>query len=336
MKYINESPNAQQGPEKTGVLLVNLGTPDSPEVADVRKYLAEFLSDPRVVELPRILWKLILHGVILRIRPGKSAKAYASVWTDDGSPLLSISKKQSSALQHQLGDDIPVELAMRYGNPDIHSAFVAFQKANVRRVLVLPLYPQYSATTTASVFDGITSELQKWRRIPELRFINQYYREDGYITALAESIQQAQTEQGAPDKLLFSFHGIPKDYVESGDPYYQQCLDTADQVVSKLGLDKDQWQLSFQSRVGNKEWLKPYTDILLKEWGQNGVKKVQVICPGFSADCLETLEEIAEENKEYFTQAGGEDLYYIPALNDNPAHISMLTGLIKRHINNWE
>lgn len=339
MKYQNESGFRHNVPETLGVLMVNLGTPNSPETADVRRYLAEFLSDPRVVEIPRLLWKLILHGVILRIRPKRSAHAYQTVWTEGGSPLLDISQRQAAALQKALDGHSPgpvkVQLAMRYGSPSISDGLAKLRAENARRILVLPMYPQYSATTTASVFDAVTAELQTWRWIPEMRFINQYHDDAGYIDALAASIRRYQAEHGEPEKLLFSFHGIPKEYFLKGDPYYCHCQKTARLVTEKLGLSDERWRLTFQSRVGNKEWLKPYTDHQLKEWGADGVKSVQVVCPGFSADCLETLEEIAVENRDYFVEAGGGDYAYIPALNDESAHIDALVELVGRHLSGW-
>ncbi len=321
------------------MLMVNLGTPDSPSVSDVRRYLAEFLSDPRVVEVPRLLWAMILHGVILRIRPPRSAKAYREVWTEQGSPLLDISRRQAAALQQALDGHSPgpvkVELAMRYGTPSIADGLRRLRDENVRRVLVLPMYPQYSATTTASVFDAVTAELRTWRWVPEMRFVNQYHDDGGYVDALAASVRGYWEAHGEPDKLLFSFHGIPKDYFLGGDPYYCQCQKTARLTAERLGLADDRWLLTFQSRVGNKEWLKPYTDHQLQAWGEAGVGKVHVICPGFSADCLETLEEIAVENRDYFLQAGGKEYRYIPALNDQPDHVAALAQLVECHLSGW-
>lgn len=339
MKYQNESNFGHDSQETLGVLVVNLGTPDSPAVGDVRRYLAEFLSDSRVIEMPRLLWKVILHGVILRIRPKRSAHAYRQVWTELGSPLMDISRRQAAALElalqrHNLGP-AKVVLAMRYGAPSISAGLRALRDANARRVLILPLYPQYSATTTASVFDAVTAELRTWRWVPELRFVNQYHDDPGYILALAESVRVHWEANGEPDKLLFSFHGIPKDYFLAGDPYFCHCQKTARLVVERLGIPDESWQLCFQSRVGTKEWLKPYTDHQLKEWGESGVERVQVLCPGFSADCLETLEEIAMQNRDEFLAAGGKSYGYIPALNDNPAHIDALAGIVGRHVAGW-
>jgi ferrochelatase len=316
-----------------------LGTPDTPKVADVRRYLAEFLWDQRVVEMARLPWWFILHGVILHTRPKHSAKAYQSVWTADGSPLLAIARRQANALQQLLKQrsaaPIKVALGMRYGNPSIASALNELREANARRILVFPLYPQYSSSTTAAVFDAVTTELQRWRWLPELRFINQYHDDPHYIAALAASIRAHWAEHGAAERLLFSFHGIPRKYFDLGDPYHCQCQKTARLVTEQLELPPERWFLSFQSRLGKQEWLRPYTDHTLNEWGAAGIKSVQVLSPGFSADCLETIEEISEENRHRFLAAGGETYSYIPCLNDSPAHIEMLANLITRHCSGW-
>ncbi len=323
----------------TGVLITNLGTPDAPTPKALRNYLREFLWDPRVVEIPRPIWWLILHGIILRTRPGKVAQTYASVWTDEGSPLLAISRQQHRALEETFQAEglghLKFALGMRYGNPSIPSALKELREAGVQRLLVLPLYPQYSGSTTASTFDAVTRELQSWRWVPELRFITHYHDDPDYIQALASSIREYQQTHGSPEKLLMSFHGVPKRYLVQGDPYHCECHKTARLLAEELQLTEDQWQISFQSRFGKAEWLKPYTDKTLKEWGKQGIKNVQVICPGFSADCLETLEEIKVENRDYFLAAGGEQLQYIPALNDSPDHIAALANLIKRHLQGW-
>jgi len=339
MKYQNETAFRHDAPESLGVLMLNLGTPEAPTGAALRTYLAEFLSDPRVVEMPRLLWWLVLNGIILRVRPRRVAKVYASVWTAEGSPLKAISLRQAAVLQERLSARLPgpvrVELAMRYGNPSIAAGLTALRAANARRVLVLPLYPQYSGATTASTFDGVTAELRSWRWVPELRFVNQYHDDPAYIAALAESARTYWTEHGQPDRLLFSFHGIPKEYFLNGDPYHCQCQKTARLVAKILDLPDERWQISFQSRIGNKEWLQPYTDETLKSWGRQGVAKVHVICPGFSADCLETLEEIVVENRDYFLGSGGREYGYIPALNDAATHMDMLAALVQRHASGW-
>jgi ferrochelatase len=322
-----------------GVLMVNLGTPDSPDRSAVRRYLKEFLWDPRVVEVPRPIWWFLLNGVILNTRPGRSAKAYAKVWTDQGSPLLVVSQQQRDALadklNERLGWPIPVELGMRYGEPSIPRALQALRDQDVRQVLVLPLYPQYSATTTASVFDAVTDELKRWRWIPELRFVNHYHDHPAYIAALADSVRHHRAEHGDADRLLMSFHGIPVQYFHDGDPYHCECQKTGRLLAESLGLTSEQWQLSFQSRLGPKQWLNPYTDKTLEELAANGVKSVQVICPGFSADCLETLEEIAMENRDTFLEAGGERYEYIPCLNASDAHMDMLVSLTEQHLEGW-
>ena len=326
-------------PERLGVLLVNLGTPEAPTKAAVRRYLKEFLWDPRVVEVPRPIWWLVLNGVILNVRPRRSAHAYSSVWTEDGSPLLVNSREQQGALQVALDERLPgpakVALGMRYGRPSIASALADLRDQGARRVLVLPLYPQYSATTTGSVFDAVTSELQRWRWLPELRFVNHYPDEPDYIAALADSVRHFQAEHGEPDRLLMSFHGVPKRYLLAGDPYHCGGQKTGRLLAAALGLVPEEWGLSFQSRVGREEWLRPYTDETLRQWAKDGVHKVQVICPGFSVDCLETLEEIAMQNRDTFIKAGGSDYAYIPCLNDEPAHIDLLAGMVERHCQGW-
>ena len=317
----------------TGVLLTNLGTPDAPTPSALRKYLAQFLSDPRVIETPKWLWWFILHGVILRVRPRRSAKAYREVWTEAGSPLLAISEKQCGAVRAELekdaGSPVRVELGMRYGNPSIRSALEKLQAYNVRRLVVLPLYPQYSAATTASTFDAVAGVMKTWRHIPQVSMITSYHDNPGYIDALAESVRSHWAQSGKPDKLLFSFHGLPMSYVLAGDPYADECRATARLLARQLDLDEELWDVSFQSRFGPRKWLQPYTDKLLQEWGKRGIGHVQVICPGFAADCLETLEEIRIQNRDFFLTAGGKTFSYIPALNDRPRHITALCDIIK-------
>ncbi len=323
---------------RAGILLVNLGTPEAPTAKALRPYLKQFLGDPRVIEVPRPIWWLILNGIILPFRSPKSARAYAEVWTDDGSPLLVNNQRLADKLASELGRDLPdisLELAMSYGQPSIQNALERLQADNVQRLLVVPMYPQYSATTTASVFDQVTTWMQGQRWFPELRFVNDYYREEAWQRAVADSIRHFQSEHGQPDKLLFSFHGIPKRNLLAGDPYYCQCQYSARQIAAQLELDESQWQASFQSRLGRAEWLKPYTDKTLEELGHSGIKQLQVVCPGFSIDCLETLEEIAMEGKEEFVEAGGEDLKYIPCLNDSDAHVEVLSQLCRRHGQGW-
>ena len=311
---------------KTVFLLVNLGTPDAPTTEAVRRYLREFLSDRRVIETSPWLWQPLLNLFILPSRPKKSAKAYKKVWLPEGSPLMVLSKQQQAALQQRLDNsEIKVELAMRYGNPSIESVLLKNKQAE--KIIVLPLYPQYSATTTASIFDKISQILRQWRVIPELHFIQQYATHPLYIKALGEQIKSFWQQQGRPEKLLLSFHGIPKKYCEAGDPYPQQAQETADLLRQYLNVDKDLIAVSFQSRMGKLEWLKPYTDETLQQWAQQGIKNIQVICPGFAVDCLETLEEIAMENRDLFLTSGGEKFNYIPALNSNKDHIDLLLSL---------
>jgi len=326
-------------PDRTGILLVNLGTPDAPDRASVRRYLKEFLWDPRVVEVPRPIWWLVLNLVILNTRPGRSAAAYAKVWTEHGSPLLTISREQEAALRQSLaarfGEHVCVELAMRYGAPSIKHGLETLRDQGARRVLVLPLYPQYSATTTASIFDEVTDQVRRWRWLPELRFINHYHDEPAYISALADSVRNWRQQHGSADKLLLSFHGIPQEYFDKGDPYFCECQKTGRLLAEALGLQQDKWLLTFQSRLGPKQWLQPYTDKTLEQLGRDGVKSVQVICPGFSADCLETLEEIAMENRDTFLESGGERYEYIPCLNAQEPHIDLLSGLVEKHLAGW-
>ncbi len=326
-------------PERIGVLLVNLGTPDSPDRHAVRRYLKEFLWDPRVVEAPRLPWWLVLNLVILNTRSGRSAAAYRKIWSEEGSPLLVISRRQQQALRERLardhGDGLVVELAMRYGHPSIAEGLAKLRQQGARRVLVFPLYPQYSATTTASVFDAVSEALRGWRWLPELRFVNHYHDEPAYISALTESVREHRAQHGSADRLLLSFHGIPQEYFDQGDPYFCECQKTARLLAEALELGDDDWTLSFQSRLGPKQWLQPYTDQTLRKLATGSVKSVQVLCPGFSADCLETLEEIAMENREVFLNAGGERYEYIPCLNDRPAHIEALAAIIERHLAGW-
>lgn len=328
-KLFHQTPTQQL---KTGVLLTNLGTPDAPTAPALRRYLAEFLADPRVVEIPKFIWMIILHGIILRVRPAKSAAKYQTVWTERGSPLLSISQDQATAVQAQLGDSALVKLGMRYGNPSIASALQEFQQLGVRRLIVLPLYPQYSGATTGSTFDAIAKELTDWRWVPELHFLSSYCDDDNYISALAASVKEYIDNKGMPERLVFSYHGMPKRTLDLGDPYFCLCQKTTRLVVEKLNLPKENVITSFQSRFGKAEWLKPYTDETLRNLAADGIKKVAVLAPAFSADCLETLEEIAMENRDEFMHAGGESYDYIPALNTRQDHIEALASLLKKHI----
>lgn len=315
---------------KIGVLLANLGTPDEPTTPAVKRYLKQFLSDPRVIDLPKFKWQFILNYMILPKRSPKVAKLYREIWTEQGSPLLAISRQQQQALQdyfNRQNQNVLVELGMSYGNPSIESATDRLIKAGVSKIIVLPLYPQYSSTTTASVLDAFARGLTQQRNIVPFEFIHSYHNDPLYIQALANTIRLADDE-----KLLFSFHGIPKRYQTEGDFYPEHCQQTAQLVADKLSLSNEQWLVTYQSRFGDEEWLQPYTDETLETLPSQGVKKIAVICAGFSADCLETLEEIAEENKENFLNAGGQSYRYIPALNANTDHINALAKLIEAKI----
>ncbi len=337
--YIDTPDYAHGTPACSGILLTNLGTPDAPTTSALRRYLAEFLADPRVVEAPRFIWMLMLWGVILWLRPPRSAKAYRKVWTDEGSPLLVIARQQAEAVQRAMNERFPglvhVALGMRYGKPSIKQALRELKAANAQRILVLPLYPQYSASATASTFDAVSKELGTWRWVPELRMVQHYHDFPAYIQALADSIREYRAQHGASQLLLFSFHGVPKRYLLNGDPYHCECYVTARLVAENLGLEEHEWQLAFQSRFGREEWLKPYTDHVLTELPDKGIKSVDVVCPGFSADCLETLEEIAMQDHGLFIAAGGERFEYIPALNDRADHITAIAGLIAEHCSGW-
>ena len=316
-----------------GVLLVNLGTPDAPTPEALRRYLAEFLSDPRVVDLPRWRWLPILHGIILRTRPARSARAYARIWTERGSPLRLYTEALAEALEGSL--DIPVRIAMRYGRPSIASGLEQLRQAGAQRLIVLPLYPQYSATTTASTYDALAAALRREALVPEIRFLGDYHRHPAYIDALAKRIEDHWREHGRGERLLLSFHGIPQRYAEAGDPYPQRCEATAHALAQRLGLEEGQWAMSYQSRFGREPWLQPYTDETLARWPGEGVRSVDVVCPGFATDCLETLEEIAMENRDTFLQAGGESYRYIPALNDRPEHVALLETLVREGGEGW-
>jgi len=325
---------------RTAVLLVNLGTPDEPTAPALRRYLAEFLSDPRVVEIsPRFVWWFILHGVILRIRPKQSAAKYASVWMPEGSPLAVWTKRQTAALAEALaarGHDLLVRHAMRYGNPSIASVMDSLRAEGATRVLVLPAYPQYAAATTASVADKVLAWSTQARRMPELRFVNEYHDDVGYIAALADRLRAHWAEHGRGDKLVLSFHGVPERSLLLGDPYHCQCHKTARLLAQALGLPHEQVVVTFQSRFGKAKWLEPYTEPTLEKLAAEGLKRVDVMCPGFTADCLETLEEIAQEARDAFLAAGGERFDYVPCLNAEPAWIEAMATLAERHLGGWD
>jgi ferrochelatase len=322
-----------------GVLLVNLGTPEAPTVPALRRYLREFLSDPRVVEIPRALWLPLLHGIILRTRPRESAKRYAAVWTDEGSPLAVHTQRQAKLLRGYLGERtrtrIEVEWAMRYGAPSIDNALAALKSRGCDRILVIPLYPQYSASTTATAFDAVAASLARMRHIPAIRFLKHFHDDAGYIKALAQSVQEHWTKTGRPDQLVLSFHGVPRFSLEKGDPYHCECQVTARLLAQALGLAADRYRVSFQSRFGRAEWLKPYTADVLSELGRARTGRVDVVCPGFVSDCLETLEEIALEAKGTFLGAGGGSFHYVPCLNERDDWIRALTEIACNNLQGW-
>ena len=324
---------------RTGVLLVNLGTPTAPTAAALRPYLKEFLSDPRVVEIPRPIWWLILNGIILNTRPAKSAKKYASVWTSEGSPLKVHTEKQAKLLAGFLAQagyrELHVSWAMRYGQPSIRSQLDAMRAANCTRILVVPLYPQYAASTTATVVDEVANCLRHWRNLPEVRYVRSFGDDPGYIEALAASVRAHWQRNGQADRLVLSFHGIPRRSLDLGDPYHCECYKTGRLLGEALKLAPERLIVSFQSRFGKAEWLKPYTQPTLEELGGSGVGSVDVMCPGFVSDCLETLEEINMECREAFLHAGGKQFSYIPCLNENQPWIEALTTLSLNHLGNW-
>jgi len=326
-------------PEKTGILLVNLGTPDAPTAQAVRPYLKEFLSDPRVVEIPKPIWWLILNGIILNVRPKKSAAKYASVWMPEGSPLRVYTAKQATLLEGYLSErtkaPFVVDYAMSYGNPSIASVMQKLKAQNCTRILVVPLYPQYAASSTATVFDRVFAAVQTMRNTPAIRTIKHFHDDAGYIKALAANVNEYWMKNGRPEKLVMSFHGVPQYTLEKGDPYHCECLKTGRLLAEELGLSKEQYVVSFQSRFGKAEWVKPYTTATLLELGKQKTKRVDVVCPGFVADCLETLEEIAMEGKEDFQHAGGGEYNYIPCLNDRSDWMHAFTDLVMDNLQGW-
>ncbi|MDA9980749.1 ferrochelatase [Pelagibacterales bacterium] len=330
MKFIGEENFKHQNRQKIGVLICNLGTPESYQTKDVRKFLRQFLSDGRVIEIPKIIWWFILNGIILTLRPSKSAKLYKSVWTKEGSPLLVFSKKLIKKLKLVTNDDCEVELAMRYGNPNMEEALLSLKNKNCRKLIVLPMFPQYSGTTTGSIFDEVTRILSKWRWVPSLNFINSYHDNDYYINALADSIS-THLQKNTPQKIIFTYHGIPKRNFDLGDPYQCYCQKTTRLVAEKLNLKEDEYMTTFQSRFGPAEWLKPYTSDTMEELPKKGIKNILVVAPAFSVDCLETIEEIDEENKEIFLNSGGQNFTYVPCLNDSDGHVNFLKQLIDKH-----
>jgi ferrochelatase len=338
MSFRPEPPYAHGSTPKTAVMLVNLGSPDEPTAAATRRYLAEFLSDPRVVEIPRAVWWLVLHGIILNTRPAKSAAKYATVWTPQGSPLVTGTQRLSDRLRELLtaqGHDVLVKTAMRYGNPSVPRVLDELRAQGATRVLVLPLYPQYAAATTASVWDSVAQWSAKARQLPEFRFVNRYGDEAALIQALAQSVRRHWEANGRADKLVMSFHGLPERSLHLGDPYHCECHKSARLLAEALELPKEAWQVTFQSRFGKAQWLRPYTEPTLKDLAASGVKSVDVICPGFAVDCLETLEEIAQEARDAFIEAGGTSFRYIPCLNDDDAAVQAMAQITLRHLQGW-
>lgn len=338
-RYWTEPPYSHGSAPKTGVLIANLGTPEAPTAPALRKYLKQFLSDPRVVEIPRIVWWPILNGIILNLRPKKSAAKYATVWTNEGSPLKFHTEKQAKLLAGQLLHDghgqIVVEWAMRYGEPSIPNALNRMRATGCTRIVVLPLYPQYAASTTASAFDEVARCLLHWRNPPEIRLVRNFHDHPAYIAALAASVREHWQVNGEPDKLVMSFHGIPRRSLDLGDPYHCECHKTARLLAEALELPRERWQITFQSRFGKAEWLQPYTEPTLQKLAREGLKRADVICPGFVSDCLETLEEIAMECREAFLEAGGKDFHYIPCLNERPDWITALSTVAQSHLGDW-
>jgi ferrochelatase len=344
-RYIPEPKFSHDRASRLGVLLINLGTPDAPTASAVRRYLAEFLSDRRVVEIPRVVWKPLLHGVILRTRPARSAQRYATIWTKDGSPLRVHSLRQKTLLHGYLGqrlktlglpsDHAHVELGMRYGAPSIADALTRLRESGCERVLVLPLYPQYAASTTASALDAVFAAARAMRRMPALRAVDAYHDDVGYIGALAQNINDYWVKNGRPHKLLLSFHGVPRRTLDLGDPYHCHCHKTARLLATELGLKPEQYAVTFQSRFGRGEWLKPYTGAALVALAREGMPRVDVACPGFVSDCLETLEEIALDGRAAFLKAGGAEFHAIPCLNERPAWIAALADLALKNLGGW-
>ena len=323
---------------RTAVLLVSLGTPDEPTAPALRRYLAEFLSDPRVVEIPALVWKPLLHGIILQVRPAKSAAKYASIWTPQGSPLAHWTQRQTTLLDEclrQRGLNLTVRYAMRYGRPAVASVLDELKAAGVQRILVLPLYPQYAAATTASAQDAVMLWSRRQRRMPEWRFVNHYHDDPGYIAALAARVRAHWAAHGRSPKLLLSFHGVPERSLHLGDPYHCECHKTARLLRQSLGLSESEVVVTFQSRFGKAKWLEPYTEPTLIEMGRSGSERVDVMCPGFTSDCLETLEEIAQEARAAFLDAGGKTFHYIPCLNDEPTWIEALAAIAQQHLQGW-
>ncbi len=337
--YRAVAPAAASTPERIGVLVVNLGTPDSPGYFAVQRYLRQFLGDRRVIETSRWIWLPLLYGIVLPLRPRRTARNYRKIWLQEGSPLAVYSErltaKIGALLRARLGDAVRVELAMTYGNPSVARGIRALAEQNVRRLLVLPLYPQYCSSTTGSVFDCVTRALRRWRWLPETRFVNAYFDDRGYVDALSAQIERHWTDAGERSHLLLSYHGIPASYVADGDPYQAQAEATTRLVVERLGLKDGEWSHCYQSRFGSVVWLQPYTEDVLKDLLKRGVRRLTVVSPAFAVDCLETLEEIAMQYREQFLDSGGESFHMVPALNDGDGHAAVLASVVERHLRGW-
>ena len=338
MKYEGEKNYKHGKKDKIGILITNLGTPDKPNKKALKRYLKEFLSDPRVIEIPKFIWQTILRLLILNLRPQKSAKLYKTIWKKKNGPLLVMLEKQRRGIKKVLQNklkNVKIEIGMRYGNPSIKLGLERLRSKSCRKILILPLYPQYCAATTGSTFDKVTEILRKWRWIPEIRFVNNYFEESMYIECLVKSIKESWKKSGKTQKLIFSYHGVPKKYLLKGDPYYCFCQKTTRLVAERMKLKKKDYITTFQSKFGPGDWLQPYTDKTLEELPKKGIKKIHILSPGFSSDCLETLEELEVQNKEKFFSSGGERYNYIKCLNDDPQHLKMLGFLILNHIKGW-
>ena len=339
MRYKSNEKYSHGAERKIGVLLVNLGTPDAPTTSAVRKYLAEFLSDPRIVEMPRIIWWLILNIIILNIRPQRSKKLYKKIWSKDGSPLLVISNNIVSKIKNSkniLKKNILIDLAMRYGNPSIKKALDNYRENNINKLVVIPMFPQYSAATTASIFDKLSSEMKTWRNIPDIRFLSTYHDEPSYISACVHRIKHHWEKEKKSKKLIFSFHGLPQVNLHKGDPYHCYCHKTAEMIAKELKISESDYIVTFQSRFGNQVWLQPYTDEVLENLAKEGVDSVDIFCPGFLCDCLETLEEINIQSRENYISCGGIFFNYIPALNDSDENIKSMENIILQEIMDWD
>lgn len=337
--YSVEPPYEHGRPSAVGVLVVNLGTPEAPTAAALKPYLKQFLWDPRVIELSRPVWWTILNFFVLTTRPKKSAELYANIWTEDGSPLRIYSEAivhgMQEKLQAEYGTPIHVALAMTYGQPSVPDVLADLKAKGCDRLIVFPLYSHYSSSSTGASLDAVMKELMTWRRVPEIRTLNQYHDDPAYIRALADSVRAHWAEHGQPEKLVTSYHGIPKRYFLNGDPYHCQCHKTTRLLAEELDLPKERYEVTFQSLFGKEEWLQPYTDVTLEAMAHSGIRRVDVMCPGFAVDCLETIDEIGRENREVFMEAGGETYHFIPCLNDRPEHLELLTDLMRRNLHGW-